>query len=349
MASKKQLHVQDYTVGWIAALPHELRAARYMIDEIHASPKAFTPVRGNILSYEFGNIGRHNVALSVLPDANTTNMSVGVNVMSGSLPSIRFILLVGIGGGIPRPEDPLRDIRLGDVIVSAPEGMAPGVVQYDYGKRLDDGGCPIKGILDKPARSLLAGLKMLQSRDELEYLEYLDQAIKKIRLPAVRREFSYPGDESDSKDHLFQYTCQDKNHVNCDCTPKEVVREERPQIFENKPRKHNPYVFYGTILSGNSVIKSAKERDIIADRVERDIPGCAPLCFEMEAVGLMNEFPGIVIRGICDYADGAKNDVWHKYTALVAAAYAKELLTAVEPQVIMEYPAANELLESGIV
>jgi hypothetical protein len=62
--------------------------------------------------------------LSVLPDANATNMSIGVKVMCGSLPSIRFILLVGIGGGIPRPEDPLRDIRLGDIIVSAPEGMA---------------------------------------------------------------------------------------------------------------------------------------------------------------------------------------------------------------------------------
>jgi nucleoside phosphorylase len=46
----------------------------------------------------------------------------------------------------------------------------------------------------------------------------------------------------------------------------------------------------------------------------------------MEAAGLMNDFPCIVIRGICDYADSHKNDTWQKYAAIAAAAYAKELL-----------------------
>jgi hypothetical protein len=27
------------------------------------------------------------------------------------------------------------------------------------------------------------------------------------------------------------------------------------------------------------------------------------LCFEMEAAGIMNIFPSLVVRGICDYAD----------------------------------------------
>jgi nucleoside phosphorylase len=31
------------------------------------------------------------------------------------------------------------------------------------------------------------------------------------------------------------------------------------------------------------------------------------LCFEMEAAGLMNQFPCLVIRGICDYSDSHKN------------------------------------------
>ena len=34
------------------------------------------------------------------------------------------------------------------------------------------------------------------------------------------------------------------------------------------------------------------------------------LCVEMEAAGLMNDFPCIVIRGVCDYADSHKNDIW---------------------------------------
>ena len=50
------------------------------------------------------------------------------------------------------------------------------------------------------------------------------------------------------------------------------------------------------------------------------------LCFEMEAAGLMNDFPCLVIRGICDYSDSHKHKNWQRRAAAVAAAYAKELL-----------------------
>lgn len=53
------------------------------------------------------------------------------------------------------------------------------------------------------------------------------------------------------------------------------------------------------------------------------------LCLETEAAGLMNAFPCLVIRGICDYADAHKNDQWKGYTAAATAAYAKELLTMI--------------------
>ena len=45
-----------------------------------------------------------------------------------------------------------------------------------------------------------------------------------------------------------------------------------------------------------------------------------------EAAGLMIDFPCLVIRGICDYADSYKNKDWQEYAAAVAAGYAKELL-----------------------
>jgi hypothetical protein len=50
------------------------------------------------------------------------------------------------------------------------------------------------------------------------------------------------------------------------------------------------------------------------------------LCFEMEAAGLMDNFPCLVVRGISDYADTHKNKQWQDYAAATAAAYAKELL-----------------------
>ena len=63
-------------------------------------------------------------------------------------------------------------------------------------------------------------------------------------------------------------------------------------------------------------------RDLIAQ--EFDI-----LCFEMEAAGLMDQLPCLVIRGICDYCDSHKSKQWQGYAAITAAAYAKGLLNVV--------------------
>jgi nucleoside phosphorylase len=49
------------------------------------------------------------------------------------------------------------------------------------------------------------------------------------------------------------------------------------------------------------------------------------LCFEMEAAGVMNDFPCLVIRGISDYADSDKHDDWQGYASASAAAYARQL------------------------
>ena len=44
---------------------------------------------------------------------------------------MKALLLVGIGGGVHTIKN---DMRLGDVIVSRPDGKYGGVVQYDFGK-----------------------------------------------------------------------------------------------------------------------------------------------------------------------------------------------------------------------
>jgi len=66
-------------------------------------------------------------------------------------------------------------------------------------------------------------------------------------------------------------------------------------------------------------MKDADARDRLAEKE-------GVLCFEMEAAGVMDRFPCVVIRGICDYSDTHKNDIWQGYAAATAAAYAKELL-----------------------
>jgi superfamily II DNA or RNA helicase len=49
----------------------------------------------------------------------------------------------------------------------------------------------------------------------------------------------------------------------------------------------------------------------------------------MEAAGLMDQLPCLVVRGICDYCDSHKSKEWQGYAALTAAAYAKTLLQVV--------------------
>lgn len=65
------------------------------------------------------------------------------------------------------------------------------------------------------------------------------------------------------------------------------------------------------------------------------------LCFEMEAAGLMNTFPCLVIRGICDYSDSHKNKEWQAYT--------KELLDEVEPAKVDQTQAATVAMSKSQV
>ena len=62
------------------------------------------------------------------------------------------------------------------------------------------------------------------------------------------------------------------------------------------------------------------------DRLARQL---GILCFEMEAAGLMDNFPCLVVRGICDYFDAQKHKSFQKYAALTAAAYAADLLSTI--------------------
>jgi nucleoside phosphorylase len=62
------------------------------------------------------------------------------------------------------------------------------------------------------------------------------------------------------------------------------------------------------------------------------------ICFEMEAAGLMNNFPCLVIRGICDYADSHKNKMWQAYAAATAAAFARVFLGFVQKQGVINTP-----------
>jgi hypothetical protein len=217
--------------------------------------------------------------------------------------------MVGVAGGIPSAA---HDIRLGDIVISYPSGTCGGVVQYDMGKVELYGEFHRTGSLNSPPRSLLAAVGTMRAAeltDDPLYPEYLLGAIG--RNDRTRKNLSRPGTQ---QDRLFK--CEfDHPMTSSSCGDCLVEWEEtRSERESNDPQPH-----YGIIASGNAVIKDAWTRERLRQETHA-------LCFEMEAAGLMMDFPCIVIRGICDYADSHKNEQWQGYAALAAASYAKELL-----------------------
>ncbi|OGM46557.1 hypothetical protein ABOM_004619 [Aspergillus bombycis] len=293
----------DYTVGWICALHIELTAAMAVLDVVHPS---LPPRDGDDNHYTLGQIGLHNVAVACLPagQTGTTSAATVATQMRATFGSIGVGLLVGIGGGVPSD---LHDIRLGDVVVGMPGVRSGGIIQYDFGKTVAEGKFVHTGYLNTPPVALLTAMNTLRARLELSG----DGQVLKTLSPNLPDSFSKP---SSAPDQLFQaeyghvagaYTCQE-----CDSS-EEVVREKRPHP--------SPIIHYGTIASGNEVMRDGRTRDKLRD--EYDV-----LCFEMEAAGLMNTFPCAVVRGICDYADSHKNKRWQSYAAATAAVYARDLL-----------------------
>ncbi|KAF8854528.1 purine and uridine phosphorylase [Acephala macrosclerotiorum] len=326
-AQKDPQH-RDYTIGWICSLEIEMVAARLILDEEHDSLP--TPLGDNNY-YAFGRIGRHNVVLACLSEGSPGYRSAaGVAAsMVRSFPGLRFGVLVGIGGGIPV----LKDIRLGDVVVGNPQGSIAGVIQYDFGKR-SDGQLRQVGGLNNPPPSLMNAMSTLRQREMIgrdpSFIQNLSEIISLD--PRLNDVFAFPGAENDL---LFEpeylHVSQDGTCNNCDLS-RLVPRPER--------YSHIPMVHYGPIASANSIVKDGKFRDKLA--------ATNVLCIEEGAAGLMNDFPCVVIRGICDYCDTHRNKLWQSYAALAAAAYAKDLVYAIPEHGTEAYGTVADLFDIDI-
>jgi nucleoside phosphorylase len=313
----------DYTVGWVCALPVELAAAQEMLDEELDTPP-YDAHDTNL--YTCGRIGEHNVVIACLPEGQTgTSSAATVAVqMKSTFSSTRFCLMVGIGGGVPSDE---ADVRLGDVVVSKPHKTHGGVVQYDLGKATASG-FERTGALNTPPTVLLnavANVRAKRMRGKGRLLEYLS---KLDSLPDFTREAA-------GLDTLFEaeYKHAGKGATCAKCSTEHAV--------EREPRRQEVVVHHGTIASGNQVIKDAAVRD----KLSAELGGV--LCFEMEAAGLMNSFPCLVVRGVCDYADSHKNKRWQFYAAGTAAAYAKEILSVIPPADVVKSRTVEETMRDA--
>ncbi|KAJ3531377.1 hypothetical protein NM208_g8903 [Fusarium decemcellulare] len=310
----------DYTVGWICAINTEHVAARAFLDDEHQAPSSISQHDSN--AYTLGRIGEHNVVIAVLPmgEYGTNSAATVARDMLHSFPNIRIGLMVGIGGGAPSEK---HDIRLGDVVVSSPGNGRGGVLQYDFGKTVQNQSFQRTGFLDQPPTVLRTNIQSLRSKYEVDGHQ-LHETIQDLltRKPKLRRKYMRPDPASDQ---LYR---SDFVHLgNSDVVCAGHCDSDFSKLINRPPRdeyEDNPAIHYGLIASANELMKDALTRDRLAKQEN-------VLCFEMEAAGLMNHFPCLVIRGICDYADSHKSKEWQGYAAMTAASYTRDLLLRIPP------------------
>ncbi|RSL96277.1 hypothetical protein CEP52_011562 [Fusarium oligoseptatum] len=317
---------EQYTIGWISALSEELGAARAMLDQEHE--RLSHQHRNDENSYVLGSIKQHNIVMPVLPEYGISSATSAVKSMISTFPKLRFVLMVGIGGGVPSKRN---DIRLGDVVVSEPDGQGGGVIQYDMGRMEFDTFVRV-GVMNKPPKLLLSTLRTLRS--DPKQGKNLSKILKKALEKFDDQEYwAYPGSKNDI---LFKPDYPHRGGDDCDACNED---QNAKNMVERKPRKSdNPKIHYGNIGSGNMVMKDALMRDKIAEKENVS-------CFEMEAAGLMNEWPCLVIRGISDYADSHKNGNWKQYAAMAASAYARMLLLEVPLEKVEELGQVREVVQ----
>lgn len=330
--SRDQFHI-----AVICALPREADAVTLLFDEFwDEESDPFGRAVGDVNTYMTGRIGKHNVVLAILPGMGTNNAAASTASLRSSYNNLKLALLVGICGGVPRIED--DDVFLGDVVVSK------AIVQYDFGRQYP-GGFEIKNTIEdslgranKDIRGLLAVFETERMRERLmtksaDYLKQLQEAARRKRR---RAKYQNPGAIQNKlflRDYIHQHQlescdtcsnvdssgeiCESASKASCEdlgCDETQLVKRE---VFYPDDGGFN--IFIGRIGSGNTVMKSGKDRDRIAAQHKL-------IAFEMEGAGAWDEVPCLVVKGVCDYADSHKNKQWQDFAAATGACVMKAIL-----------------------
>ncbi|KAH7061763.1 nucleoside phosphorylase domain-containing protein, partial [Paraphoma chrysanthemicola] len=310
-----------FTIGWISPLPLEKEAARLALDEEYPQED----VQYQNTFYLGGLIGQHKVVIGVQRKIGLSGAAVLAEKMRAGFPNIKYFVLVGIAGGVPRygPTGASSEIVLGDVVVSSPRGNHGGVLQYDKGAWQGEGRLNFRGHTNGVPGDLLAALNNFRAKGWPK--TNVPETLRQMRLKLDEKRRHQVDDPGPTRDRLFEdeYDHHGTELDDCkDCCDADytISRSERGDGATRL--LDEPFVHFGNIASSNQLQISARERNRV--QLEHEA-----ICFEMEAAGVMEEYPCVVIRGICDYADSHKNKGWQNYAAATAAACAKGLLSMI--------------------
>jgi nucleoside phosphorylase/tetratricopeptide (TPR) repeat protein len=295
------------TIGIITALPHETAALLAVFGE---PPRINVPGSGAGRSYWRAELpsrqgGVHHVVIAQA-DMGNNIAAVRASLLLTHFTTVESIIMCGIAGGIPDPFRPTEHVRLGDVIVSNQKG----VVQYDFVKRTikrkrKDVPEEVRAAGHRPSAELLEAVRILEANKHLgkfPWEELLQEGLTRLK-------WARPDDATD----VLADPADDTKTI------------KHPDDSTRRPSQ--PRIFLAPIASANTLLKDPTKRESLHHQH-------GTKAVEMEGSGIQDAtwthgVGYLVVRGVCDYCDSKKNDVWQHYAATAAAAYVRALLETI--------------------
>ncbi|CAG8310939.1 unnamed protein product [Penicillium salamii] len=308
----------DFTVAIICALRIEANAVEAIFDKYWEDDDGvytYGKQPNDPNSYTVGLIGNHNVVLAHQPRMGKATAANVAAACAMSFPNIKLALMVGVCGGVPFPTGN-TEIMLGDVVISK------GIVQYDFGRQYP-GQFRRKTAFDaRPLSTINQDARTPRSKD-LDEREHNTDPHERILCPGPVEDRLFDASYI-HRHHTISNSCQLCADGICDnaidSTCHQLGCDQRRLVHRSRQNRQNkPVIHFGLIASGDTVLKSAADRD----KISKDTKVIA---FEMEGSGAWDTIPCIIIKGVCDYADSHKNKLWQDYAAMTAAASARAFL-----------------------
>lgn len=233
------------------------------------------------------------------------------------------MLLVGVCGGVPHYADYYSHVRLGDIVVSAPNSNDQLFIYCD------------KVTEDAAHDTLHYSLKSWGPRD----LVLLDTARALVDRSQADPSF-HPWEDFvdagtkllDEQEVRFHRPSQETDRLFMNLGGEDMIEVGHPPPPANAPvpRPNCPTVRFGAIASGKPIVAGDQLRLDFAARHQ-----CLAVDTEFDQV--LESIVGnrkdsfVFVRGIADYLDGSKNAEWQPYAALVAAAFTKAVIEQLPP------------------
>lgn len=277
--------------GIVTVLPEECAAMRKMMSnvECHTFPGSGSGHEFWIGEIKSLNNKVHSVVLAQTLGAGNQGATYRAAILTAHFPKVKTIIMTGIAAGVPDLNNITKHVRLGDVIVSEK------LIEFDNGKLING--------------------ELLQSNSAQRPSALFKQAYRKIEQLTM-----------DGTNVWYTYIDQYAN-TEFKKPHRDIVYDEnnvKARHPRDKSRKGYPKVFSGAIATSNKLLRDAKFRDSLKSdhgiyAIEMEASGIADASWESE-----KSF--FIVRASSDYGDINKNDEWHFYAALVAAAFTRAIL-----------------------